>query len=178
MMASYPFSVHMATHITMVLIVPALVMLGLPESVARWVARFRCPAALSWCAGVGAMAFWHIPAIFDAAAAHPALHMTELMSLVAAGIVFWWPILSPLKSQRMQPVPQSVVYLVSACFACTAMGILITFSPVLRYPTSGGLKDQQIGGLLMWVPGCLIYLTAVMGMFARWYLDESEAQWT
>jgi cytochrome c oxidase assembly factor CtaG len=74
------------------------------------------------------------------------------------------------------------------------MGIGITFAPHLLYPTyahpsdAAGLlrvirgdwgisaaMDQQIGGLLMWVPGCLIYLTAIMGMFARWYAEDSTS---
>jgi putative membrane protein len=78
------------------------------------------------------------------------------------------------------------------------MGVLITFSPVILYPAylnppdpdgvlllirnGWGMTpalDQQVGGLLMWVPCCLVYLTAIMTMFGRWYgADESmEAQW-
>jgi putative membrane protein len=82
-----------------------------------------------------------------------------------------------------------VVYLFSACITCSVLGIFITFSPAGAvcpiYPPSAGstgilslirqdwgftpAKDQQIGGLLMWVPGCGIYLAGVMAMLARWY---------
>lgn len=175
MMAGYSFTLHMAMHITLVLIVPALLLMMLPQKAGRR----SFPVGLCWCAGIGAMAFWHIPAIFNAVASQPALHAVEQISLVCAGTLFWWPILAPVKNRRLKPVPQGIAYLVSACFACTVMGILITFSPSLLYPTAGGLKDQRIGGLLMWVPCCLIYLTAVMAMFARWYAEErGEEQWT
>ncbi len=166
MMSGYSFSLHMAMHIALVLIVPA--------GVCRLAGgRGRSPhVAVAWCAGIGAMAFWHVPAIFNAAMSRPALHLIELISLLCAGTLFWWPILG---DRRLKPVPHGIAYLVSACFACTIMGILITFSPTLLYPMAGDLKDQRIGGLLMWVPGCLIYLAAVMAMFARWYGEE---QWT
>ncbi len=81
------------------------------------------------------------------------------------------------------------------------MGVLITFAPTLLYPSYAhpvdaygilgvirnkwgisAAMDQQIGGLLMWVPGCLIYLAAILTMFARWYAEEvrepEEVQWT
>jgi putative membrane protein len=85
--------------------------------------------------------------------------------------------------------PGAVLYLFSACVACSILGILITFSPVSVCPiyaqqaadrlgilnlvqSSWGItsdKDQQIGGLLMWVPMCLVYLTAIVAQLARWF---------
>jgi cytochrome c oxidase assembly factor CtaG len=81
-----------------------------------------------------------------------------------------------------------IVYLSSACLGCTILGIIITFAPVevcsiYLHPVDRlgilpliqnqwGLapgKDQQIGGLLMWVPACLIYFCAILGLFARWH---------
>ena len=74
--------------------------------------------------------------------------------------------------------------------------MLITFAPRLLYPAYAqpvdaygilpvirerwGISpamDQQIGGLLMWVPGCLVYLTAIMAMFARWYGEEAKQRY-
>lgn len=160
------FSLHMALHIVCVLVIPALLLLGAPRLPA-----FRIPAALAWIAGIGAMAFWHIPAIFNAAMMHESLHIVELLSLLAGGTLYWWPILSPA---RLQPVPQAAAYLVSSCLACTAMGIVIAFAPAPLY-LHASISDQQIGGLLMWVPCCLVYLTATMAMFARWYREEGLA---
>jgi putative membrane protein len=81
-----------------------------------------------------------------------------------------------------------VLYLFSACVGCTILGIILTFAPlgvcpVFLHPVdrlgilpllqSGwGLtpgKDQQLGGLLMWVPPCFVYLCGIFGLFARWY---------
>ena len=139
------------------------------------------------------MAFWHIPLLFNAALSNEALHIFEHLTLLIGGTIFWWPILSPLPECRLRPVPQGVAYLFTSCLACTSLGVLITFAPELLYPayaqpfdTFGILPvvrdrwgispamDQQIGGLLMWVPGCLVYLTAIMAMFARWYGEEPK----
>jgi len=198
----YLFSVHMAKHIILVLAAPALLLIGLPAQPFERLLRYRSAARLerfldtpviAWLAGVGAMAFWHVPAVFNAALAYEPLHIVEHLSLLVGGTIYWWPILSPLARSRLHPVPQAAAYLLSSCMGCTAIGVLITFSGKLLYPAyihpvdafgilpmirrQWGISpalDQQIGGLLMWVPGCLVYLTAIMAMFARWYGEEHE----
>ncbi len=207
---TYLFSVHMAKHILFVLVVPALFLIGLPAAPFERALRNRVSAAaerllskpaVAWTAGVGAMILWHIPVLFNTASAHEALHIVEHLSLLIGGTVFWWPIISPVSRARLQPVPQGVAYLFTACLACTAIGVLITFAPASLYPAyehptdAYGIlpvirevwgispaMDQQIGGLLMWVPCCVVYLTAIMAMFARWYGEEqnapAEAQWS
>lgn len=212
---TYLFSVHMAKHILFVLVVPALLLIGAPAGPVRHALRYRAAAvterllgtaAIAWTAGIGAMAVWHIPVLFNAALSNEPLHIFEHFTLLVGGSIFWWPILSPLAESRLRPVPQGAVYLFTACLACTSLGVLITFAPRLLYPAYAqpsdlygilpvirdrwGISpamDQQIGGLLMWVPGCLIYLTAIMAMFARWYGEEpdspvikrpAEVQWT
>ena len=198
----YLFSVHMAKHILFVLIAPALLLMGLPaapmeqamriRNVAR-AERFLRQPAVAWTAGAGAMIAWHIPALFNKALANEPLHIAEHLSLLACGTIFWWPILSPLPQSRMRPLPHAAAYLFTACLACTSLGIAITFARSLLYPAyahpadvyailplireNWGISpqmDQQIGGLLMWAPACLVYVTAIMAMFARWYAEEAE----
>src|SRR5581483_4228081 len=179
----YLFSAHMAKHILLVLVAPALLLSGIPVQSAIGSAR-RIASVISWSAGIGAMLLWHIPRIFDLAMLHHELHAVENLSLLIAGTIFWWPILAPLPEARLEPVPQGVAYLFTACLACTGMGIVITFAPSLIYaasmsPNNWGISpamDQQIGGLLMWVPCCLVYLSAIMVLFARWYGQENENQ--
>jgi cytochrome c oxidase assembly factor CtaG len=78
------------------------------------------------------------------------------------------------------PPPAGMVYLFTACLGCTILGILIAFAPAGVYLTTslpGPLgewqfaapTDQRIGGLLMWVPGCLVYASGILGLLARWY---------
>jgi cytochrome c oxidase assembly factor CtaG len=104
------------------------------------------------------------------------------------GAIFWRQILAPREEDRRSP-PGAVLYLFSACVACSILGILITFSPVSVCPiyaqagadclgilnliqANWGItpdRDQQIGGLLMWVPMCLVYLSAIVAQLARWF---------
>lgn len=188
----YLFFVHMAKHILFVLVVPALLLIGIPpEAAPPILRRVTVPPAASWLAGIGVMAVWHIPVLFNAALASEPLHAFEHLSLLAGGTLYWWPILSPVHELRLSPVPQAAGYLFTSCLACTSMGIVLTFAPTLLYPAYAhpadvygilatirnqwGISpalDQQIGGLLMWVPCCFVYLAATLVMFARWYGEE------
>jgi cytochrome c oxidase assembly factor CtaG len=187
----YLFSAHMLQHILLLLVVPALLILGLPRSLSLEVRpRVLGHPLVGWIAGVGSMWFWHVPVLCNAAVASRPVHALQTVSLVVLGIVFWRQILAPREQERLAP-PGAILYLFSACVACGVLGIIITFSPVtvcsiyagqpadgfglLQTIRSGwGLtpeRDQQIGGLLMWVPMCLIYLGAIVAQIARWYAE-------
>lgn len=192
----YLFSAHMMQHIILLLIVPLLLLLGLPSSLAEK-ALFWPPAArvervlgrpiVAWSLGVGAMWVWHIPALYSAALHNEGLHIVQQLTLLLTGVIFWWPVVGPLEEMRLKPLI-SVSYLFSACIGCTVLGIIITFAPVSLYSaflhtndTLGILSllrnnwgispniDQQVGGLLVWVPCCLIYISVIMLTLARWY---------
>jgi putative membrane protein len=198
----YLFSAHMMQHLLLLLIVPALLLLSLPREVVNNSKPEKASggtklmmkgAVMSWVAGVGAMWFWHMPALCNAAAGSMWIRALQTISLLAMGTMFWWPVLGPRGSRSLPPLA-GVGYLFTACMACTLLGIFITFSPVAvcaayHHPTDRlgilplirqgwGLTpsvDQQLGGLLMWVPACLIYLSGIIGQLARWY-RSSEAE--
>jgi cytochrome c oxidase assembly factor CtaG len=189
----YLFSAHMLQHIILLLIVPALLLLSLPRSLSL-AARPRLldhPLA-GWAAGVGAMWFWHAPALCNAAVSSRPIHTLQTISLLLLGGLFWRQILAPKESERLSP-PVAIAYLFSACVTCSVLGIIITFSPVtvcsayalpaidrlgmLQTIRAGwGItpeRDQQFGGLLMWVPMCLIYLIAIFAQMARWFAGSA-----
>lgn len=204
----YLFSAHMGQHMLLLLVVPPLLLAGIPEKVfgKYFNINFQISPAICWLSGVAIMWFWHIPAVFNAimqsssgipicgTAAGPFtafLHGVQNFSLVVAGILFCWPILSPLKSQRL-PNLSGMAYLFSACIGCSLLGLGITFSSNLLYSAyaspidlTGAVHlvrqtwgitpqaDQQIGGLLMWVPGCIIYVSAAMVLLGRWFGEEN-----
>jgi putative membrane protein len=184
----YLFSAHMVQHILLVLIVPALLLLSLPRSFSlpRWLTGFTHPF-VGWLAGVGAMWLWHAPALCNAATTSRTVSAIQTTSLLLMGSVFWWQVLAPRDSERLSPAA-GIAYLFTACTACSVLGIILTFAPVSICPVyqqpvdrlgilgairgDWGLtsdKDQQIGGLLMWVPMCLIYLAAILAQLARWH---------
>lgn len=193
------FSAHMVQHILLLLVAPALIVLSLPATEGRALRPNRsCEnhsgsrstrqpwrlSLLGWPAGVGAMWLWHVPLLCDAAIASPAVRALQTTSLLALGTLFWWPILASQPQQRLSP-PAGIAYLFSACLACSALGMLITLTPIevcsaFQAPPAvaepwaslrsrlGALRDRQIGGLLMWVPMCLVYVSAIMLELARW----------
>jgi putative membrane protein len=188
----YLFSAHMVQHILLVLIVPALLLLSLPRSFSlpRSLTVFTHPF-IGWLAGVGAMWLWHAPALCNAATTSRAVFTIQTTSLLLMGTVFWWQVLAPRDAERLSPAA-GIVYLFTACTACSILGIILTFAPVsichvYQHPVDRlgmlgtirgdwGLtsdKDQQIGGLLMWVPMCLIYLTAILAQLARWHSNPA-----
>jgi putative membrane protein len=192
----YLFSAHMLQHLLLVLVVPPLVLLGLApaanDAPSSRAIGFLFRPIVTWGLGVSAMWLWHAPTLCNAAANSVAMHRVQEVSLLAMGTAFWWPIVGPRATARMKPL-SGIVYLFSACTACTVLGIMVTFSPVevcsvFLHPidTLGvmplirdgwGLtaqKDQQIGGLFMWVPACLVYGAAILGLLARWYRADRD----
>jgi len=148
------------------------------------------PAPLGWMLGVGAMWLWHMPTLCNAAATDPLTHRVQEISLLAMGTAFFWPIVGLRRQERLPPLG-GALYLFTGCVACTILGIILTFSPVeicsvFAHPVDRlgvmpllregwGMttaRDQQIGGLFMWIPACLVYGAGIMGLLARWYRTE------
>jgi cytochrome c oxidase assembly factor CtaG len=193
----YLFSAHMLQHLLLVLVVPPLAFLGVApvlEGHAGQVERLLARPLVAWGLGVGAMWLWHDRTLCDAATHSALVHRVQEGSLLVMGTVFWWPILAPREESRLQPL-SGVLYLFTACVACTLLGIYITFSPVAvcsiyTHPVDSlgvlpllrdgwGLtaeKDQQVGGLFMWVPACLVYGIGILGVLARLFDEHGTGE--
>lgn len=201
----YLFSAHMAQHILLLLIVPLLLLLGIPESATQKALNIKPFGAvmkalgnpiIAWFLGVGSMWVWHMPSLHNVVLQNDDLYIAQQISFVIIGMIFWWPVFAPVEDRRLSPLA-STLYLASACLGCTILGIIITFASAGLYSayvnpadTAGILPylrndlcitpgvDQQIGGLTMWVPGCLIYLTASMITIAKWYASPEADELT
>lgn len=192
----YLFSAHMLQHIFLLLIVPAMILLSLPRTVSLAVRpRALGHPFVGWAAGMGAMWFWHVPAVCNAAVSSRPIHALQTVSLLFLGAAFWRQVIAPRESERLPP-PAAVVYLFTGCVTCSVLGIIITLSPVAvcsiyTMPPVDRLgmlttirdvwrlspeRDQQIGGLLMWVPMCMVYLSAIFAQMARWFAEPENAE--
>jgi cytochrome c oxidase assembly factor CtaG len=193
---NYLFSAHMIQHILLLLVIPLMLLSGIPEEaadralnapVAGGVMKLLGNPVPAWLLGVGSMWVWHMPSLHETVLRNEGLYTAQQISFVLVGMIFWWPVFSPVERVRLSPLP-ATLYLASACLGCSILGMLITFAGAGLYPAyinpadSAGILsyirkdlcitagvDQQIGGLTMWVPGCLIYLAASMVTIARWY---------
>ena len=194
------FSAHMVQHIFYLLVIPPLLMAGTDAEFLEKVFRSRAGTftgkllfypLVTWILGIGSMWIWHIPSVFRAMKHSQALMLFQVISLLVLGYIFIWPVYSPIRFMKLRPL-QSALYLFSACVGCTLLGILITFSPAGMYTSSfsGGSTaihtmivqqwgftdgvDQQVAGLIMWVPACIVYLTNIMITLGKWYMKGAE----
>lgn len=156
---------------------------------------------LAWLSGVAIMWFWHIPTVFNSLfsmnqMSGPGVHfMGGLMylhfaSLLFAGMIFSWPVINPYRRQRLGALA-GVLYLSTACVFCSLLGLIITFSHIGTYThyiniadrfgflplirdswDISAAADQQMAGLIMWVPCCFIYLSASMFLLIKWFSSD------
>jgi putative membrane protein len=98
-------------------------------------------------------------------------------------LLFWWVVLSRHGRRRLAP-GFTVLYLFAAAMQASALGALLTLAPAPLYPLQAAgsaqsglapLADQQLAGLIMWVPADLVYLGAAGTLFMRWLLSLERA---
>ncbi|HWD00716.1 MAG TPA: cytochrome c oxidase assembly protein, partial [Candidatus Sulfopaludibacter sp.] len=193
------FSAHMAQHeILMLVAAPLLVvsrpliplLWGLPSGwrrpVGKWsrsspVQKFWSlisdPLSAWWIHAV-ALWTWHVPALFQATLRSEWIHTAQHLSFFLSALLFWESLV-----EARGRMGQSVFYVFTTALHTGILGALLTFAPVVLYPAYNAttrpwgltpLEDQQVGGLIMWVPAGVVYLGAGLMMFATW-LRESEA---
>lgn len=184
----YFFSAHMAQHLLLLEFVAPLLLLSLPASlplpgpIGRVERQLRRPMT-AWAIGFGTLAVWHVPACYNAAVAHAALHVFEHLCFLVSASIFWWPVLAPRRASRM-PASSSILYLFSRMAANLVLGTAIFAAPVGLYAGYGAaaaglgwgltpLVDQRLGGLLMWVPTLLIDICAAPLLLVL-FLSPSE----
>ena len=192
------FWVHMTQHLLLIAVAPPLLVLGAPQAGLVWglprparrrVARWwhglpRARAALAWLVRPWpavtlhsvALWAWHVPAAYDAAVASPWVHALEHTSFLATALLFWWAVLHPRGTLRRVP-GLAILALFALTMEGGALGALLTFSTSPWYAshlaTAGAwglspLEDQQVAGLVMWVPMGLIYTAAALLLAAQW----------
>lgn len=179
------FSAHMLQHLLLQLVVPPLFLLSLPATGDEPGQKLSPRLAVAaWLAGVGAMWIWHAPALCNAVVHSQSLRLVQYGVLLLMGVIFWMPVAGPRRDWRLPPL-LGIFYLFSACLGCTVLGIIITFAPpglYTRYFNEAGAgsallgdwqlspaDDQRLGGLLMWVPACLVYMTGILSLLFHWY---------
>jgi putative membrane protein len=193
-LAARMFAAHMVQHLLLILVVAPLLVIALIPIVLLWAlplpARrsialrgrlpYRARAYLrSLTSPVAvflvytlALWTWHLPGLYQGALASDVIHALEHLTFLAAASLFWWTILQP-QGRRRLPLALTALYLFAASLQGSALGVLITFSPVPWYQTYAAgprvwgfspLQDQQLAGLLMWMPVGSIFalLSAVL----------------
>lgn len=190
------FSAHMVQHELLMVVSAPLLVLGRPlatwtwalspaqrQRVGRWF-QHRTWAGLwttltdplvAWALHALALWAWHVPAAFDAALRNEALHILQHVTFLGSALFFWWSVLGHDPRGRYGP-GHSAACLFTTMMHTAALGALLSLAPTPWYaayiPATTALgfdpvDDQQLGGLVMWVPAGLAYVIAALAVAGR-----------
>lgn len=187
-------TVHMIQHLLLMTVAAPLILMGAPAIVLlhglpqravrgalgpllRWPPLQSLGHSLThpvacWLAGTSAVIAWHIPALFELALRSERWHEIEHACFLAAGLLFWWPIVQPWPSVARWPQWSAPLYLFLATLPCDALSAFLAFCDRVVYPSYvsahplshisalriSPLNDQQWAGTLMWVWVTFAYL--------------------
>jgi len=183
---SYLFSAHMVQHLMLALVVAPFLIMGTPGEllrpilalpgvmpVARWItAPSRCFAIFTV-----VVAGWHLPPLYNYALLHHPVHIVQHLMLLAASVLMWWPVLSPLPELPRLSYPGQMLYLFLLSIPMAIVSVYISYADTVLYPLYASaprvwgispMNDQMIGGLIMWIPGGLFFYTIISIIFFRW----------
>jgi putative membrane protein len=188
--AGHSFAAHMMQHELLMLVAAPLIALGWPAPpvvglvpvalrrralggvTARRSWRALTSPAGAWLLQAIVIWAWHVPALFDAAVRSEVIHGLEHMTFTGAAVLFWGSILRP----RGGGYGAAVASVFTTALHTGALGALLTFMPRPLYGVyagPGALADQQLAGLIMWVPAGAVFVAVGVAFGAAW-LRESE----
>lgn len=192
----YLLSAHMVQHLILTLVAPPLWLAGTPGhladamlepvvrgriggAVARGVTHPLMALALYAVALIG----WHLPGPYGAALERHGWHVAEHLTLIGTAVLAWWPILSPSRRLPALPYAAQLLYLFVFGIPMTVVAAFVTGADQPLYPWYAAaprlfgltpLADQQLGGVIMWVPAGVIPLVAFTVVFFRWVAAEPD----
>jgi putative membrane protein len=129
---------------------------------------------------------WHMPVFYNYALEHHSVHIVQHLMFMAAAVLMWWPVIDPLPELARLTPPTRMLYLFALGIPMSIVSALITLSENVLYPWYAAaprlfaltaLDDQQMGGLIMWVPGMMVYWAAITILFFRWSSREESEEW-
>jgi cytochrome c oxidase assembly factor CtaG len=188
------FFIHMFQHVLLLDLAPILLILAMNKLILRPATRrltrveeavgpFGHPA-FAIVLYVGAVWTWHVPALYDAALRHPALHVLEHVVYMTAGGLYWWHLLSPIRSRMRLAGMGPAVYMAATKLLVGLLGIALAFAPTTLYDFyshQGGYwglsphDDQALAGATMALEQSLVMGVALATIFIR-MLAESERE--
>lgn len=198
------FWVHMIQHLIMLNVAAPLLMLGAPITVwirassSRTRRRVVLPllrskpvviltAPLTCWLLLGPIVLYttHFTPIFDAALRLDWVHQLEHAMYMFAACLFWWPVVGRDPSRWKLSYPAKLLYLFLAMPALTFLGLALMNATQVIYPSyavaaatrgwgMSALQDQELAGFIMWVPGSMFVLVAILWTFAQWMKAEQR----
>ena len=189
---SYLFSGHMVQHLMLAFVVAPLLIMGTPGEMLRPLLQYRGVRALAvWitaptrCFAIFniVVAGWHLPPAYNYALAHHPAHIVQHLMFLAASVLMWWPVLSPMPELPRLSYPGQMLYLFLLSIPMAIVSVYISYADTILYPMYASapriwgispMNDQMIGGLIMWIPGGLFFYTIISIVFFRWQQRNGE----
>ena len=187
----YLASAHVVKHLLLNLGAPFCIVLGIPPAVAH---RVRLPAVLTWSAGAASLGIWYLPTLYNAALANRSVEILQAATWILGGALFYLPLYTQARRNRMKPVPNAVIYLFATAVVASVLGLRLATLLPGPYGSYAAPKDplhilatlqnnwhltpeddQQTAGFLFWLGSCAVYLWSVMVMFYRMYTTAEKA---
>lgn len=198
------FSAHMAQHMLLLLVIPALLVYGRPvitwlwafdlgarRGIARGWNRSGLQAVFDWLTRPlvvwillsAALCFWHLPGPYDWAVRHEWLHDLEHLSFLGFSLAFWTIVIEPYGRRRRLGFGATLVFVVSSGFVMGLVGAILTFAATPLYAVHlhatqayglTPLQDQVLAGVIMWIPSNLVHLAALCVVFFAWYRADQQ----
>jgi len=200
-MGSASFAMHMIQHELLMIVAAPLLVMSYPFGTWMWAwsrhARHvlgrasnhpvveRCWRALTrplhaWVLHFAALWLWHAPPLFNAALRNNGVHALQHASFLFSALLFWWGVLGELDRDKERGA--AILYLFTTMMHTGALGALFAMSTTVWYAPYlqqfnplglSALEDQQLGGLIMWIPGGLAYVIAGLMLCAQWLRPPS-----
>jgi putative membrane protein len=191
---AYLFSAHTLQLFLLITVVAPLFLIGLPEWL--WWTLLPTRALRDATRGVlfptvaviafnGIILIWHVAPFYEAALHSAPLHDLQNASFLLAGLLTWWPLLTPLDRHTRLASPFQILYLVVESLPLDVFGAFTLFAQRVFYPTYAlaprlfglsPLADQAIGGAILAVPGNLLDIVLMSLAFFGWIAREEQAQ--
>jgi putative membrane protein len=189
------FSAHMLQHEVLMVVAAPLLVLGRPLAAWSWAFPRTITVAIgsgfrrhgwrtfwhaltrplsAWSLHAIALWGWHLPGAFEAALVRPGVHAAQHFCFLATALLFWWTTIGAVSRQAQG---YALASLFTTMAHTAALGALMSLSPLLWYPSYtlpsaalgiDPLEDQQLGGLLMWIPAGAAYLAAALWIASGW----------
>jgi putative membrane protein len=185
---------HMVQHLLIADLAPIAFTLGLTKWILRPATRrihrieraagpFAHPV-FGAVAYIGVMWMWHVPALYDATLRNDLVHTLEHLTFAAAGLLYWWHLLSPIRSRMRLGGLGPIAYMAATKILVGFLGVLLAFAPDLLYDGYArrgdlwgltSLEDQAMAGAIMGIEQSVTMGIVLAVLFVR-MLTESEAE--
>lgn len=196
------FSAHMLQHEILILISAPLISYGQIGATLLWAFAPRrrsriggwvhhiersCLVQLvsapltAWTLETIALWLWHIPVLYQETLKSDWVHAAQHLSFLGTAVLFWSALYGVGRS--VMSYGAATLYVFGAAVQCSALGALLTFSRQLWYPAYAAtttvwgltpLEDQQLGGVIMWVPSSLVFIAIALALMARWIAESDR----